>query len=76
MLSFMCAYGLSLLFESPFMAIERVMFSRQPTKKSNSSKQQDEEAPEVVEKIKSKNGSIGGENGIYTIKIKQNEANE
>lgn len=74
----MCAYGLSLLFESPFMAMEKVMFcSPTPKNKSlNKSKKNNEDGHEINDNIiKSPKGSVDVENGIHTINIKQIEAN-
>lgn len=78
LMSFICAYGFSLLFESPFMALEKVLFSTQTTKRPRVSKQSESELPEIVDeknKHKNGNGAVIEENGICTIKIKQIEAN-
>lgn len=78
LLSFICAYGLSLLFESPFMAMEKVMFSRQVSKRTNCSKKSSVNVPETEDSKpkKLKNCDVTEENGIYAIKIKQIEVTD
>ncbi|GBN65246.1 Nose resistant to fluoxetine protein 6 [Araneus ventricosus] len=77
-LAFMCAYFFSLLFESPFMALEKVFLGvgRNSTKKPIPSENKaEQDASQVVKKLTCSN--LYEDNGtICTIKIKQLETNE
>ncbi|XP_054712749.1 O-acyltransferase like protein-like [Uloborus diversus] len=74
-LSFICAYPLSLLFESPFMCLEKVFFSRgRPAKIEEKSSNQ--EKTDAIDNISEKKKSnIVEENGVCTIGIKRVESN-
>ncbi|KAF8788783.1 Nose resistant to fluoxetine protein 6 like protein [Argiope bruennichi] len=77
-LAFMCAYFFSLLFESPFMALEKVLlrtgrnFTKEPPSSDNRT---DQEVKQDIKEIYSSNVSED-KNTVYSIKIKYLETNE
>ncbi|GFQ89110.1 nose resistant to fluoxetine protein 6, partial [Trichonephila clavata] len=72
LLGYMCAFGMSLLFESPFMALEKVLFA---TRRSKSKSTEDTNKDTIHENPEKNYSSYIKGNGIYTINIKPIDSN-
>ncbi|GFU45828.1 nose resistant to fluoxetine protein 6 [Nephila pilipes] len=72
--AFMCAYVLSLLFESPFMALEKVFFGARSHPREKTTKSKSKNNSDIFCDKKENDCSVShGDNGICAIKVKYYE---